>query len=140
MGSDLRHKCDSNGCYVDKLFTDWTYFNHSMPNKLGVTDLDGVIERNGMFFIIEYKSNRKQVEQGQLIMLKRLSSLKCFTVYVVWGSAGLGNTKPEKCFKVTDDGWLNELKYDSDGVINTDEKHFSDIINTWLEEVELRFN
>lgn len=63
--------------------TNWEHVAGALPGKCGVSDIDGIIERNGHFLILEAKMPNEEMSLGQEIMLKRLSSIPRFTVVVV---------------------------------------------------------
>ena len=72
--------------YMSNLW-DWGIFNGCFGNsRISITDLDGMVERNGKFLIIEAKSEDKPVPTGQRIMFENLAKLDCFTVIVLWGT------------------------------------------------------
>lgn len=60
-----------DGCFGDTLI------------KVG--DIDGIVERNGHFLLIEAKGNDKQIGKGQRILLDHLVDIGCFSTLVVWG-------------------------------------------------------
>lgn len=51
-----------------------------------ITDIDGAVERNGKFLIIETKLPGQDPPKGQEIFLDGLSKQPDFTVIVVWGN------------------------------------------------------
>lgn len=53
--------------------------------KIEPTDIDGFVERNGKFLVIEAKSPGVELKTGQLITFKRLIDTGCFTIIVVQG-------------------------------------------------------
>lgn len=59
--------------------------------KITPTDFDGVVERNGHYLIFETKDVDRDVPQGQLWALERLSKAKSFTIITIWGKI-----KPKK--------------------------------------------
>jgi hypothetical protein len=60
--------------------------------KIEPTDIDGIVERNGHFLVLETKKPGNPLVQGQRIMFNRLLELKMFTVLIIWGHPGC----PEK--------------------------------------------
>jgi len=48
------------------------------------TDIDGLVERNGKFLVIEFKPVGKQTPTGQVITLTRLAAIPGFTVIIVY--------------------------------------------------------
>jgi len=67
-----------DGCFGD---------SHIRP-----TDVDGLVERNGKFLLLEAKSSGKEIPQGQQIMFNNLVKTGIFTVIIIWGQPD----KPEK--------------------------------------------
>lgn len=61
-------------------------FEEALPKGIGLTDIDGEIERNYWFLRLEKKSVGEEVTTGQRILLEHLSILPEFTVVVFWGS------------------------------------------------------
>lgn len=64
---------------------DWAIVGRCFGGKIVPTDIDGIVERNGHFLVIEAKSKDARVPNGQAIMFSRLTALKEFTVVIVWG-------------------------------------------------------
>lgn len=55
--------------------------------KIEPTDIDGFVERNGKFLVIETKAPGVEIKTGQMITFKRLIETGRFTVMIVWGEA-----------------------------------------------------
>jgi hypothetical protein len=64
---------------------DWSWTAGCFGGSITPMDLDAVIERKGQFLVMETKQPGKAIPEGQMITLRRLHGLKCFTVLVVWG-------------------------------------------------------
>lgn len=74
--------------YVDNLW-DWGFLDDCFGNtRIRVTDVDGLVERNGCFLLIEAKSQGKPVPMGQKILFRSLTQ-KGFTVLVLWGEPNI---------------------------------------------------
>lgn len=72
---------------------NWDCIADSLPGKLRPADIDGIIERNGKFLVIETKHpNSKHIPKGQYITLKRLHDTGLFTVIILYGE----KDKPEE--------------------------------------------
>lgn len=70
--------------YVDGLW-DWGFLDICFaPTKVKVSDVDGIVERNGHILYLEAKSLGKGIPDGQRIMLRSLAQHGC-TVVVLWG-------------------------------------------------------
>lgn len=65
--------------------------------KIEPTDIDGFVERNARFLVIETKMPGVPVKFGQELTFKRLVETGRFTVLVIWGHAGY----PEKARLIT---------------------------------------
>lgn len=78
--------------YVNNLW-DWSVLDGCFGDtNIQVTDLDGVVERNGRFLILECKSHDADIPTGQDILFRRLMKTGYFTIFVIWGNPGI----PEK--------------------------------------------
>ena len=69
---------------------NWDVLNEECfgPSKVAVTDLDGFIEVNGQFLVLETKGTNVPIPMGQSIMFSELEKLPQFTVFVVYGTPG----------------------------------------------------
>lgn len=71
-------------------FWDWTPFNECFsPARLKIGDIDGIVERNGHFLIIETKRPNAQLSTGQDIMFSKLVKLPEFNVLIIYGEANM---------------------------------------------------
>ena len=79
-----RWDCDKSGC-LKAVMPDWSIFNDCFgPTKIRVSDIDGVVERNGRVLFFEWKQKR-QIDPGQTILFKRLSEKDHVMVVVLVG-------------------------------------------------------
>ena len=77
--------------YVSQLW-DWGFLDSCFGGtKIRVSDLDGIVERNGYFLIIEAKSSGARIPTGQKIMFDKFAAMPKCAVLVVWGEPN----KPE---------------------------------------------
>ncbi len=77
---------------------DWGLLDKCFsPTKIKATDIDGFIERNKKFLVIETKSHNAIVPLGQQIMFNNMIETGLFTILVIWGEAN----QPEKCLLMT---------------------------------------
>lgn len=69
------------------LHTDFQFLSGVIPDnpKLMPCNLDMVIERNGYFFVGEWKQTNEKISQGQKITLQALASNPKFYVYIIDG-------------------------------------------------------
>jgi hypothetical protein len=79
--------------YTSQLW-DWGFLDQCFDGtKIKVTDIDGFVERNGKFLLIECKSHNALIPTGQDIMFKKMIATQLFTVLILWGEAN----KTERC-------------------------------------------
>ena len=108
--------------YVANLW-DWGFldgcFGHT---KIRVTDLDGLVERNGHFLFIEAKSSGVGVPRGQQILFDRLIESPQNSVLVIWGCPN----KPEMA------QWWGRKTFPAD------EEAIVEEVAAWYAEVECR--
>jgi len=67
------------------IFHDFDFLSGCFGNtRVMPTDIDGIIERNSNFLVMEFKPEGKRLSTGQRIMLERMSKIDVFTVLVIW--------------------------------------------------------
>jgi hypothetical protein len=72
---------------------DWAILNGCFGStRIAPTDIDGMVERNGQFLVLEAKGPGVPLTKGQSLTLASLQRTGLFTVIVVWGNPG----QPEK--------------------------------------------
>ena len=54
--------------------------------KIEPTDIDGFVERNGRFLVLETKHKDVPIMQGQFITFNKLVSTGYFTIIILWGN------------------------------------------------------
>lgn len=107
---------------------NWRPVADLFPGRAGVSDIDGVIERNGHFLFIECKHYNEGISTGQLTMLKSLAGLSSarVRVVVVYGDresgligsyqrvtrAGLQDIQPGGAFMDKADAWFKRVTQD----------------------------
>ena len=71
---------------------DYGDFVGVIPNspKFTPNDLDGIAEKNGKFFVMEWKRPKEKVSTGQRIMLQALAGKPDFIVVIVIGDTDNG--------------------------------------------------
>lgn len=75
--------------YVRTLW-DWVCLDGCFGvSKIMPSDIDGFVERNGRFLVIETKSPGTELLPGQARAYTELAKLPQFTVLVVWGTPGI---------------------------------------------------
>lgn len=96
---------------------DWNFLEEKLPGSCAVSDIDGIIERNGRFLVIETKGPEVAVPMGQSIMFSAIARLPEFTVWVVWGTPG----------KVTHMQRWGEAKFEAES------RDLQDTIRLWFK-------
>jgi hypothetical protein len=71
----LTWNCDLKGCYHDKACPKLGLFDECFPGKIGMGDVDGIVEINGNFLILEWKAFTSEIPRGQELMFERLTAL-----------------------------------------------------------------
>ena len=68
--------------------TDYAEFKGVIPNNpnLVPSNVDGILERNGKFLILEWKRQGEKVSVGQKIMLQTLAAKPDFMVLIIYGN------------------------------------------------------
>ena len=65
---------------------DWAILEGCFGNtKIMPTDIDGFVERNGYFLLLETKAPKVELKQGQVMAFERLSRTRVVTVMILWG-------------------------------------------------------
>ena len=81
----LRWDCKSDGCFNTHHRPKLEVFYDCFPGKIAMGDVDGIVEVNSNFLIMEYKSHGRRIPQGQHIMYSRLTRVAPVTVWVING-------------------------------------------------------
>lgn len=77
---------------------DWKILDGCFGNtRISPTDIDGFVERNGHFLILEAKSPRASVPRGQELTFKALQATNLFAIIIVWGETN----EPERLRVIT---------------------------------------
>lgn len=114
----LNHKCDRNGCYIDKLPL-WDEWIECFPRGIRPADIDGMVEINGRFLFMEEKGLGATLTSGQGYALRRLARQPNTTVVVF---------RPGKFSE------LEVLIFDADGSTGYKpftREQFKDWLRTW---------
>lgn len=64
---------------------DWSPFNDCFGGKIQMGDIDGMVERNGYFLMVETKRPGVKLNTGQSIMFEAFARMPNCTVIVIWG-------------------------------------------------------
>ena len=73
--------------HFTKALWDWGFLDGCFAGGIRVSDLDGIVERNGKFLVLEGKSLRRGIPSGQRYMFNALKRLGCFEIVILWGEA-----------------------------------------------------
>lgn len=74
--------------FIDGLW-DWGFLDNCFfPTKIKITDIDGMVERNGKFLMIETKQPGVTIPVGQRIMFDKwiAAGNSCL---IIWGKQGI---------------------------------------------------
>lgn len=83
--TNLRHDCQQDGCYRAELW-DWTPFNDCFGDSgIRISDIDGMVERNGLFLMLDGKREGTMLKTGQLRLYKQFAATKAGTAIVFYG-------------------------------------------------------
>lgn len=71
--------------FIDGLW-DWGILQGCFGGtKIQPSDIDGLVERNGNFLVLEGKHPGVKLNQGQLMTFNSMINTGLFTVVVIWG-------------------------------------------------------
>ena len=87
-GGNLRHCCLHKGCYMETIW-DWSPYNECFGDSgIRISDLDGIVERNGHFLFLDGKRingrGERNYSRGQYKLYRQLALFGC-TVIVFHG-------------------------------------------------------
>lgn len=78
--------CNRDRCFNDEKRVKLGYFDDCFPGKIGLGDVDGIVEMKGFCLMVEWKGDGVSVPTGQSIMFQRITKTPLFTVLVIEGS------------------------------------------------------
>jgi hypothetical protein len=85
----LRHHCQRDGCYKDRL-PDWGILDGCFPRGIRPSDIDGCVEINGHFLMLEWKPRNGFLTRGQLLMFQGITAgTTRGQVVVIYGDPGV---------------------------------------------------
>jgi hypothetical protein len=99
----MRWNCDIDGCFNIKCRLKLGIFDDIWPGKIGMSDVDGIVELHGNGLLLEWKRDM-ELPQGQQIMFKRLTRGRVLTVVCVAGDAETMEVHAVKEFVDGDEG------------------------------------
>lgn len=75
--------------FLDGLW-DWGCLDGCFgETKIAPTDIDGFVERNGHFLVLETKHPNTRIPYGQEITFKEMIKTGLFTVVIIWGEKNI---------------------------------------------------
>jgi len=111
----IRWDCLDQGCYMHKCHPRIEIFADCFPEKIAMSDIDGVVEISGYFLFMEWKGRGGKLTEGQKMLIERLTALSPKVVfYLVYGdSQTMEVTKFQRYYKdkvVDYEAGLDELE------------------------------
>jgi hypothetical protein len=70
---------------------DWEFLNPAFPGKIQPMDVDGIVEMDGNFLILEGKSPYAGMSTGQEIALEAMSKNEDMEVLMIYGDPQTSN-------------------------------------------------
>lgn len=83
----MRWDCDRDGCFNIKRRPKIEVFSVCFPNKINFGDVDGLVEINGYFCLLEWKGAGGSIKAGQRYSYEAFTKTRGNIVYVVDGNA-----------------------------------------------------
>lgn len=84
----MRHDCVVKGCFNKKKRPKIERFAKCFPRKIAMSDIDGVVEQNGRFMFLEWKSHQGDLSYGQRTTFEKMTLVSGkFFVIVICGNA-----------------------------------------------------
>jgi len=109
---------------------DWSWTEGCFGmTKIKPSDVDAIIERHGNFLLMETKHPRVDIPDGQMLTIKALYKLGCFTIMLIWGKM-----EPEY-FQVWYPPHICTTPKDYRGVEKARE-----VVSRWYEYADKKFN
>lgn len=124
--TNLRHDCERHGCYRAELW-DWTPFNDCFGNSgIRISDIDGMVERNGLFLLLDGKRVGTSLKSGQLRLYRSFAETKAGTAIVFHGDP---TTHPQMVCTVR----IWRPGGDFEGPLSCDLDGLRQIVGAWYE-------
>lgn len=84
----MRWRCDKDGCFNEKRRPKIEAFADCFPRRINFGDVDGMVELEGRFCLLEWKGDGGAVRTGQRILYQRFTvSWPGNIVFVINGDA-----------------------------------------------------
>ena len=105
---------------------DWAMLDGCFGNSnIRPTDLDGFVERNGQFLVLEAKSPNAEIPEGQRRTFEELRRTGLFTIVIVWGP----KNRPQSMQVLTKQ---NDYPYEK-----ADKQTLRNVVAWWYEKVNI---
>lgn len=83
----MRWNCQRDGCFNVKRRPKIEVFSECFPRRINFGDVDGLVELNGNFCMLEWKGDGGSVRRGQLLSYTAFTKKLGNVVFVVYGNA-----------------------------------------------------
>ena len=83
----LRWDCAADGCFNVKRRPKIEMFADCFPRRINFGDVDGIVELNGFFCLLEWKGAGGAIKTGQRITFEKLTATAGNCVFVIEGDA-----------------------------------------------------
>jgi hypothetical protein len=85
----MKWDCEKQGCFNEKKRPKIEEFHDCFPGQINFSDVDGIVEIDGRFLLLEWKPHSGQILRGQELMYERITGRGDgdFVVFVVAGDA-----------------------------------------------------
>ena len=125
MKTRMRWDCDTMGCFLKKKVCRLEDFDDCFGGKIGLTDVDGLVERKGCFLFTEWKAPFEKLPMGQQILFEQLTKLSDrILVVVINGHSSMEKgSKPESYYVI--------YKGKQQAEIKTNVQHLSAFFKRW---------
>jgi hypothetical protein len=79
----IRWDCEKDGCYKDNCIPDWKWLEGLLPRGCRPTDIDGIVEIDNKFLVLEWKSHGAGLLKAQQMVFERLTVLSTDILVVI---------------------------------------------------------
>lgn len=94
----MRWDCDKNGCFNLKRRPKIELFADCFPRRINFGDVDGLVELNGSFCLLEWKGAGGSVKRGQELTFRQFTKSPHNVVFIVDGDAETMNISRYQLF------------------------------------------
>lgn len=114
-------------------YWDWEFLNKCFTRGIKVSDIDGIVERNGFFLVLETKRPTAGQPTGQRILFEQMVRTGKFVVIYIWGEPNEPDTishieviKPKV--------WGQEGGFITSGKRISSEEHLVKVVKSWYKK------